>query len=420
MKKTDILILGAGCAGSSLAHYLEDFGYAGKVNLVDSRTDFSREQRWCSWGDLPLSLQPLVKESWQEWTVRDENQTISQTSDKFRYQQIHASDFYTHFHSHWQNSATPITLNLGEKVLRVVNQKDCVEVTTDKEFWQAEMVFDARHQGSPSFEKAQNSKSIYFEQTFVGWIIKSPRSVFDPKNATLMDFRTRQSDDVNFIYVLPYSENEALVESTSFSRNGSNRRTHLAALKEYISEHFGDDYEIKSEESGELPMTTAKFPTKISERIFAIGIAGGNARPSSGYAFQRIQRHTSKIARAIIDKKEFPQNFAPSKYDLFDKIFLEAIADSPRCGKDYFMKMFGKVSADSLIRFLLDESSLSDDLAMVAAMPKLKFGSLFLRSLWKNPATKNKSDERFQMPKVSLPNSVDSSAGRLVAGRIER
>ncbi len=321
MKKADILILGAGCAGTSLAHYLEGFGYAGKIVLLDRRTNFNREQRWCSWAKLPASLAPLVSKSWQNWTVGDENNFITRTSENHSYQQIYAPDFFTYFHSRWKSTDTPVELNLGEKVEEIKSNREHVEVTTDRETWQANLVFDARHQGSTNFKNVRETSGIYLHQTFLGWKIEFPRPVFDDKNATLMDFRTAQTDGVNFIYVLPYSNREALVESTAFSQNPASRNNHLNAVTTYVAENFGDDYDIKSEESGELPMTTAKMPTKLGERIFAVGVAGGSARPSSGYAFHRIQRQTSEIARAIIEKQEIPQTFASRKYDFFDAVF---------------------------------------------------------------------------------------------------
>ncbi len=420
MKKADILILGAGCAGTSLAHYLEDLGYAGKIALLDSRTNFNREQRWCSWAKLPASIAPLVQKSWQNWTVGDENRLTTRTSENFPYQQIYAPDFFNHFHSRWQNSETPVELNLGEKVAEIKENGEYVEVVTSRETWRANLVFDARHQGSTNLKNAKKNKGIYLHQTFLGWKVEFPRAVFDEKNATLMDFRTAQIDGVNFIYILPYSDREALIESTSFSRNPATRSNHLNAVTKYIGENFGEDYDIKAEESGELPMTTAKLPAKSGERIFNIGIAGGAARPSSGYAFHRIQRETSEIARTIVDKKKIPQTFASRKYDFFDAVFLESIVRNPAAAKDSFLRMFEKVSVDSLIRFLTEESSLTDELAVINALPKVSFGKAGWQSLRRIFVAENEKDEKLESSHGTLHNSLDESARRLVTRHVER
>ncbi len=420
MKVADVLILGAGCAGTSLAHYLEDFGYAGKVVLLDSRTKFDREQRWCSWAKLPAPLAPLARKSWQNWTVGDERTSTTRTSENFSYQQIYAPDFFRHFHTRWRNLETPVELHLGAKAGRVEEKRDFVEVETNGETWRANLVFDARHRGGANFVNAENTNGVYLRQTFLGWKVEFSRDVFDDQTATLMDFRTAQTDGVNFIYVLPYSDREALVESTSFNVKPTIWGSHLNAVTKYIGENFGEDYDIKAEESGELPMTTARLPAKSSERLFSIGIAGGAARPSSGYAFHRIQRQTSDIARAIIEAREIPQTFAPRKYDFFDAVFLEALVHHPAAAADCFLRMFERVAPDSLIRFLSDESSYSDDLAVINALPKMRFGAAVWQNLRRSFAARNESDEKIESSHGTLHHSLDKSACGLAARRVER
>lgn len=420
MKQADILILGAGCAGTSLAHYLEDFGGGDHVVLLDGRTKFDLEQRWCSWAKLPPSLALLVQKSWRKWTVGDENSSVTRTSDEFSYRQIYAPQFFEHFHSRWRTSETPIELNTGEKIERIEEKTGFVEVTTNRETWRANLIFDARHQGSANLENIKKSNKVYLHQTFLGWKIEFPRAVFDAQTMTLMDFRTAQTGGVNFIYVLPYSDREALVESTSFSQNPPVWANHLQAVIKYIAENFGDDYEIKGEESGELPMTTANLPTKTSERIYSIGVAGGNARPSSGYAFHRIQRQTSEIARAIVEKQTIPRTVAPRRYNFLDAVFLETIVRNPQSAKDLFMRMFAAVEPDSLIRFLLDESSYSDDLTVISSLPKMRFGVASLQSLSRKFTARDKRNEKLQTSHGTLRDSVGEPFRRLAARRVGR
>ncbi len=420
MKKADIIILGAGCSGTSLAHHLEDAGYKGKIVLFDGRTVFDREQRWCGWSPLPASLNHLVTNSWKSWTVCDENQTFTQTSEKFSYQEIYAPHFFDSLHSRWQNPDSRIELNLGEKILQVTNIKDFVEVTTEKETWRAKLVFDARHQGSNNFKNSKETKEIYLYQTFLGWKIEFQNPVFEKETAILMDFRTPQDNGVNFIYVLPESDRVALVESTSFSKSRTEWSNHIQAVTQYIADNFGHNYQIKAEESGVLPMTTANFPTKLGEQIYAIGVAGGSARSSSGYAFHRIQRQTSEIAAAITRNEPIPRSVAPGKYSFLDAVFLEAIARKPEIAKESFLRMFGKVAPDSLIRFLIDESTLADDLAVIAAQPKMVFGKAAIQSLWRWVTEAKKKDGKKRESNNPLPSSLDNSAQRLVTRRVHR
>jgi hypothetical protein len=73
------------------------------------------------------------------------------------------------------------------------------------------------------------------------------------------------------------------------------------------------------------------------------------------------------------------------------------------------------VKPDSLIKFLTDESSWLDDLAVITALPKIKFGEAALRNWWRKFGAKQNIDETFQIPQNSLPDSVAKSARRLAA-----
>ena len=69
------------------------------------------------------------------------------------------------------------------------------------------LIFDSRTPDIP-----ENS----LLQHFIGLEIKTPHPVFDAGVVTLMDFRCDQSRGIHFIYLLPFSADTALVESTLF------------------------------------------------------------------------------------------------------------------------------------------------------------------------------------------------------------
>ncbi len=380
MRETDIVIIGAGCAGTSLAHHLENEGFTGKVEIYDIRTSFDREQRWCTWSELPVSLEPLVDSTWDNLLVCDRKSRHTKSDKQNKYKQIYAPNFFDHFHKKWEKESSNIRLNLGKKITNIRQKEGFAEVQTDSGTLRAKYVFDARNKGSRNFKNLDKDKNLYLSQTFIGWKVKYDSPVFNQDTATLMDFSISQSDGLSFMYVLPYSETEALVESTCFSEKSLPWHKHILNIESYLTELFGTDYEILAEESGELPMTTAEFDTKLSENIYAIGIAGGHVRPSSGYAFHRIQRHTQEIAKAIVENRPLPKNVSSSKFNFFDSVFLQAIKSKPQTAYRYFLNLFSNVESASLTRFLLDESRFTDDLKVIAALPKLEFLSACMRN----------------------------------------
>ncbi len=223
------------------------------------------------------------------------------------YRQIYAPDFYNYFHSRWKEQ-DQISLFLDEKVYRIVENVNSVEVLTNKGVWRAKIVFDARG-NFPFYLKTR--AALY--QTFFGFLTEFKQPVFDAETITLMDFRLKDVPDstsgINFVYILPYSANEALIESTSFSPKPLSFAAHRHLLREYIEENFGADFIVKREEKGMLPMTAAREKFECSGRVFRIGINGGAIRPSSGYTFHRIQRQISQIVSSLIKHERLPRGF---------------------------------------------------------------------------------------------------------------
>ena len=64
----------------------------------------------------------------------------------------------------------------------------------------------------------RQSKYQLLQQHFVGWFIQTETPVFNPEQATFMDFSVAQKGNTRFMYVLPVSETEALLEYTLFSK----------------------------------------------------------------------------------------------------------------------------------------------------------------------------------------------------------
>ncbi|MER3428968.1 MAG: hypothetical protein C4334_12935 [Pyrinomonas sp.] len=370
MKTADILILGAGCAGTLLAHYLGEEGFDGEIALCDARTSFDHEQRWCSWSDDRDDLSHLATRKWRSWLVGDAQKTVIKSSTRYVYREIYAPNFFEHFHTAWRHKrGGQIRLFRGERVIKVEPQKDGVYVSTDRRKWRARLVFDARHRASPQSQTAPTKAP--FKQDFVGWVVRLPQPAFDPATVTLMDFQPSSADFLHFIYVLPYSANSALVESTCFALGEISREFHETSLTNYIRRKFGRDFEVVSEEAGLLPMHPIK-PLQM-KNVHAIGVAGGCARPSSGYAFHRIQRQARSIAEAIVRRKPIPQRVWPIKYGLFDELFLCTLARNFQEAARFFVQLFERTDADALIRFMRDESTLEDDLSVIAALPKRPF-----------------------------------------------
>jgi lycopene beta-cyclase len=370
----DIAILGAGCSGASLAYFLADAGFPGRIHLFDRRTDFSRSQRWCSWGPVPTRLSDLVSASWDRWRVVSGDAEVLCSLPERPYLHIHAPEFYEKIHHRLKHHPN-VNLYLGcsvESVTPAGLRGEIRRVATDSGDYDVDFVFDGRP-SAENLEATRGSGEISLLQSFAGLVIESSEATFDPDTVTLMDFGAGDAPELSFVYVLPFSSHRALVESTAFSAEPIAYEEHERRVEDYLERLGAGAYTVGSRESGCIPMTTRKIPRLSDERHIMIGTAGGATRPSSGYAFVYILRQSESLAESLMRGEHTWKRPIPRKYGLLDSVFLDALRDSPAFARESFVRMFGRVPTAALVRFLSGDSTLRDDLAMVAALDKTPF-----------------------------------------------
>ena len=117
------------------------------------------------------------------------------------------------------------------------------------ERFEARCVLDAR-----GFEP--NGDVFLGYQKFVGHVIKTkqPHGVERP---IIMDATVEQLGGYRFVYCLPYSETELLVEDTYYTDGPELQSQEVdARIKDYIRDNLSvDDYEVVRREKGVLPIT---------------------------------------------------------------------------------------------------------------------------------------------------------------------
>ena len=130
------------------------------------------------------------------------------------------------------------------------------------------------------------------------------------------------------------------------------------------------EYKINYSEIGKIPM----FNTKITkgDNIIQIGTAGGMTRLSTGYTFTNIQKQSSYIQKNIQSMNKLNNFSIRKKYQHLDNIFLSVLSNNSSKMIEVFYRMFG-CKTDTIIKFLSEESTFSEDLAVIRSMPKKIF-----------------------------------------------
>ena len=349
MKDFDIVIIGGGCSGLSLAYQLEiNSKLKGRsLAIIDNRDRYFRDKTWSFWKVNQHDFEDCVIKSWKQFSVNSKDGTLYKDCNKYPYQSIDSGLFYDKI------------LNKLKQNKNIYFFKNKNEINTN-----SSIVFNSVPEISKTDDKLW--------QHFCGYEIETDKEFFDEEIMNLMDFDCDQKDSVHFFYTLPFSKNKALVETTWLSTmNNQEEKEYDQQLIDYIKNHLNlKNYRIKYKEVGKIPL----FRTSNinNQNLVNIGTAGGMTRLSTGYTFLNIQEQSKFIRENIecIDKLGTFQ--IKKKYQLLDKIFLKVLKNNPSKMPSIFFRMFNNKSI-KVIKFLSNKSNFLEDFSIILKMPKWIF-----------------------------------------------
>jgi lycopene beta-cyclase len=372
-KECDVVIAGAGLAGLSLAAELAKPEFAHlRVVLIEPRSEYVRDRTWSFWdvpNALPARWRYVVQTRWHQWRVSYEDRSVVR-SGELAYASVRADAFYEQAlqevakvsHIHWlketgvdQVRAQPV----GIELMTSTGERLCTQI-----------LFDSR---PPALAQSN------WVQQFKGWEITSRQACFDMQCLDLMAFE-QSPQGMHFIYCLPYSATQALVESTWIKRadgvdNGE------AELREALAKRWAcTDYEITFREQGALPLWPS-MPATLAN-VVRIGRTGGALRASTGYAFCASLHQSAALASSLSDHLQGKQPLQAWRAPVFknsaldtwmDEVLFRVLERDWRQAPRYFVDLFERVPADVLTRFLHGASSWQDRIAVMRALPPAPF-----------------------------------------------
>ena len=371
----DLLILGGGCAGLSLAQKLSALGSAcPAVLVVEQRAAYSNDRTWCFWNNGDADITEIVTHDWRWLRLNSQARTVLFDCGPRRYQMLAASSFYSQA-QHSIARCPAVTLALGEAVIAEPTPTSVGwRVATTHRTISARGVVDTR----PSVSPAAGGAALW--QSFYGKEICCDKEVFVPDCANLMDFTAGADGQIPFTYVLPVSKHRALIEATVFGPLPMGTAALAAPLDNAIKRYTaGSSFSVVRTESGILPMGLACNPPSLGSGHVSVGVMAGGARASSGFAFQRIQQWADQCCAAIAAGSPPTAHRAdPLLVRLMDRLFLRVLRASPEAAPALFLSLFERADSAAVIRFLSGNSTLMDCFQVMAALPaRLFVGQLF-------------------------------------------
>lgn len=369
--KYDFIIAGAGCAGLSLLYSLlqEPTLQKKSILVIDKDNKKKNDRTWCFWEKKPGLFESIVHAKWNTLEFLSSDFEEKLDLGTYTYKMIQGIDFYN-FVIDFAKKFSNVTF-LQESIISINSNETSATVKTIDNSYSSNLVFNSTAIFNPEITE-ENS----LLQHFKGWVIKTEEPIFNPEVGRLMDFRIAQEHGATFMYVLPTSTTEALVEFTLFTPSLLEKESYNSALKKYIKEELNiDNYTITHEEFGVIPMSLAKFKKNPKKNIINIGTSGGYTKASSGYTFQFIQKDVAQIIENLKLDNNLNANlsFKDKLYNWYDRTLIDVLLSKKLTGKDVFTKIFKKNSPEKIFAFLGNESSLLEDIAIMKSLPLKPF-----------------------------------------------
>lgn len=353
-----------------------------KILVIDQSPKTANDRTWCFWEKEKNLFESIVYHRWSRLQFYSDRFSKELDITPYQYKMIRGIDLYDHVKKE-SCRYTNIEWRI-ETVKELKTENGQAVVSTDQNRYKADYIFNSilfrDVQPPPAGSKGM---SYHLIQHFKGWVIETVEPCFDPCKATFMDFRVSQANGTSFFYVLPTSPTTALIEYTLFTESLLPREMYDTALADYIASALQiKEYSIVHEEFGVIPMTNFRFPLQDGKLVFT-GIAGGQAKGSSGYAFRFIQKRTAAIVASLVKNGTIAlqKTVTDNRFHLYDSVLLNVLQNRKMNGDEIFARIFQKNPPQRVLRFLDNESNLLEDLQIMRSVPTTVFLPAALQEL---------------------------------------
>lgn len=378
MNQYDYIICGAGCAGLTFLYevLLQENLNSKKILVIDFDSKTKNDRTWCFWENSDIRFSKIINHKWHILDFKSVEYNNSFNILPYKYNIISGINFYTFVINYAQKFGNIEFVE--SEIIDIKTNEDAAWVVTKKGDYTGTYIFN-----SIVFNKNKLNTKNSLLQHFKGIEIETSTNCFDATKATFMDFSISQQKGTSFMYVLPTAPNKALIEYTLFTKNILNEKEYDEALEQYIKNNLGiENYKITHTELGIIPMTDYKFPL-YNGNIINIGTAAGCVKPSSGFAFKFIQKHTQQIVSLLAQNKKphLQRTFADKKFHFYDAVLLEILAQNKMQGSEIFASIFKKNPPQLVLKFLDNETNWWEDLKIMNSVPMKIFLPVAIKKL---------------------------------------
>ena len=369
MKHYNYIFVGSGLAALMVVKEMINSGNFKEksILLIDNSLKKTNDRTWCFWEKTTL-FYDIATHQWNNAWFKNETFQTKLDLAPYQYNFVKGIDFYNMVFEQIMNETNIYFEN--QNVISFEEKADLCLIKTTNETFSCDKIFNSIFDHEIILNQ---NKYPLLQQHFIGWFIRSKEGIFDPNCATFMDFSVAQKGNTRFMYVLPTSANEALIEYTLFSKELLNRSEYEYEIEEYIQQLGITEYEIIEKEMGNIPMTSYPFWKHNTKNIINIGSAGGWTKASTGYTFKNTYKISLKLVSFLETKSDFRKFQKKTKFWFYDLLLLDILNQKNELGATIFSSLFKQGDAALLFKFLDEETSFLEDLRVIWKCPKMLF-----------------------------------------------
>ncbi|AWX44746.1 Lycopene beta-cyclase [Flagellimonas maritima] len=380
MPNYDYIIIGGGASGLLLAHTFasDDFFKSKSILILDKDDKTKNDRTWCFWEKGDGKFDHLLYKKWSKIYFAGKKLRLSKSIEPYSYKMLRGIDFYNHYIKIVK--ASPNITWIKDHVTDIRENGNGGIVSTQTKSYSGKIIFNSIF----DYTKVQSQKKYpVLQQHFLGWFIKTDNTIFNPDEATFMDFSIPQKGNTRFMYILPFSKNEALLEYTLFSEAPLEHSEYEEGILDYIENKLDcPNYTILEKEHGNIPMTCYEFHQHNSDSVMNIGIAGGWAKPSTGFTFYNTSKKVDALIVHLKKNRPLSQFHKKDKFWFYDLLLLDILYRTNHLGQSIFESLFKKRKPQLIFKFLDNETSFWEDLLIMSAPKPLPFVKALFKRLF--------------------------------------
>jgi len=341
-----------------------------KIAIIEPSLKTINDKTYCFWAypedPIVIKLRSIIRHEYKNITI---NGGAKQDISTQPYYLIRSIDLYSLVSKKLENAKIPI---FNCFVNEIVSSEDYHTLKTSNGSFKTQHVFNS----VISKHEIPNIEEVSLHQSFYGLRVKCNTAQFQDSTFEMMNFNIDQNNYTQFLYTLPYSDKEALIELTRFG----DKKVEIDYAKKLLVEQLNIKlgcYEILDEEIGCIPMTTYLHKPSVYNGVLNTGIHANLIKPSTGYGFKNMFHFAEMV------KKEIMQNNAKNlnsisltkkkRYQFYDTLLLIILLYWPKEGKKIFTKLFSSQHVNTIFSFLDEQTSIAQEINIFKSLPITPF-----------------------------------------------